>query len=225
MIVDGLGDFRRQRSGITDAGGAAERHQVEAELVEVGLQAGFAQILGDHLRAGRKRGLDPGLGGEPFGHGFARQEPSAHHDARVRGVGARRDGRDHHIAMAEIMGAALDRQPLRKLRALAELLVERSGEAVLGVLEGDAVLRALGAGQRWLDLRQLELEHVGEDRIGRRLGAVEALCLGIGGDQRDAVGAAPGVAQIFECVVVDREEAAGRAVFWRHVANGGTVGD
>ena len=35
--------------------------EVEAERVEVGLQAGLVEIVGDHLRAGRQRGLHPRL--------------------------------------------------------------------------------------------------------------------------------------------------------------------
>src|SRR3712207_7154614 len=54
------------------------------------------QVLGDDLGARRERGLDPGLGLEALRDGVARQEPGADHHARVRGVGARRDRRDHH---------------------------------------------------------------------------------------------------------------------------------
>ena len=66
---------------------------------------------------------------------------------------------------------------LAAVAAFVELLLHRHGEAGLDVLERDAVLRALGSGERRLDLRQFELEHVGEDRIRRRLGAVHALRL------------------------------------------------
>src|ERR1700704_889866 len=113
------------------------------------------------------------------------------------------------------MVAALDRKPLADLAALAELLVQRSGEAVLEILEGDAVLRTLGPSERGLDLRQLELEDVGEDRVRRGLGAEQTLRLGIGRHQGDAIRGAAGVAQILQRVVIDREEAAGRAIFGR----------
>ena len=109
--------------------------------------------------------------------------------------------------------------------ALVELLVHRRDEARLGLLERDAVLRALGAGERRLDAAELELEHVGEDRIERGLDAIHALRLGVGGDQIDPRLGAGGVGQIRDRVVVDREEAAGRAVFRRHVADGGAVRD
>ena len=108
LIVDGLGDFRRERSGIADAGGAAEADEIVAELVEILLQAGLVEILGDHLRAGRERGLDPRLDGQALRHRLARQQAGAHHHARIRRVGARRDRRDHHVAVAEIVVAAFD---------------------------------------------------------------------------------------------------------------------
>ena len=89
----------------------------------------------------------------------------------------------------------------------------------------DAVLRDAWVRQRGLDLRQFELEHVGEHRVGRRLGAIHALRLGIGGNQRDLRGRPAGIGEIAQRIVVDREEAAGRAVFGRHVADGGAIRD
>ena len=44
-------------------------------------------------------------------------------------------------------------------------------EARLDLLQRDAILRTLRAGERRLDAAEFELEHVGEDRIGRGLGA------------------------------------------------------
>ena len=60
-LLDGLGNGFRQRPGIADAGGAAIAHQVEAERVQRLGQARALQIVGDHLRAGRQRGLHPRL--------------------------------------------------------------------------------------------------------------------------------------------------------------------
>ena len=60
----------------------------------------------------------------------------------------------------------------------------------------------------------------GSARLG---GAIEALRLGVGLDQRDAVGLAAGVVEVADGLAVDREEAAGGAVFRRHVADGGAV--
>ena len=114
---------------------------------------------------------------------------------------------------------------LAAVAALVELFLHRHRESGLHVPERDAVLRTLGPGERGLDLRQFELEDVGEDRVGRRLGAVEALRLAIGGDQRNLRGGPGGIGEIAQRIVVDREEAAGRAVFGRHVADGGAIGD
>ena len=54
--------------------------------------------------------------------------------------------------------------------------------------------------------------------------APHALRLRIGLDQRDAVFGAAGHGEIADGLGVDREEAAGRAIFRRHVADGGAVG-
>ena len=225
VLVDGLGDFRRQRAGIADAGGAAEAHQVVADLVEVGLQPRLRQIFGDHLRAGRERSLHPRLGLEALGGGFAGEQPRRHHHARIGRVGARSNGGDHHVAVTEVVGAAGHRHAFADFRALAELFVERLDEGGLRLLEQHAVLRALRTRERRLDRTELELEQVGEDRVLRSLGAVETLRLGVGLDQRHGRGGTAGFIQIVDGVVVGREVAAGRAVFRRHVADGGAVLD
>ena len=56
-------------------------------------------------------------------------------------------------------------------------------------------------------------------------GAEQALRLGIGGNQRDAVGLAARGLEIIDGRGVDRKEAAGRAIFRRHVADGRLVRD
>ena len=183
------------------------------------------KIFADHLRAGRERGLHPRLDRKALGHRLAGEQPGGDHHARVGRVGAGRDRRDHHVAVAERVLAVLDRHALVHFAALAEFLVHRLGKAALHLLERHAVLRTLRAGKRRLDRAELELEHVGEDRILRGLGVVHALRLGVGQHQRDAIGRAAGVAQIADGVVVDRKEAAGGAVFGRHVAERGAVRD
>ena len=57
-FVDRFFDPRVERTGVADAGGAAVADDVEAELVEIGLQPGFVQVIGDDARAGRERSLD-----------------------------------------------------------------------------------------------------------------------------------------------------------------------
>ena len=107
----------------------------------------------------------------------------------------------------------------RHAQALGQLGLERAG----GVLQQHAVLRALRPGQRGLHGGEVELQRVGEDRVGR--GAPQALRLGIGLDQLDALLVTAGQAQIVERDLVDGEEAAGGAVFRGHVGDGGTVGE
>ena len=77
LVVDRLGDRRRQRTGIADAGGAAEADEVKADLVEFFLQAGLFEIFGNDLRAGSQRGLDPGLLLETAQVGVAGQQAGA----------------------------------------------------------------------------------------------------------------------------------------------------
>ena len=186
-VVDRLGILRRQRTGIADAGGAAEADQIEAELVEILLQAGLLEIFADHLRAGRQRGLHPRLGGQALGRGLARQQAGADHHARIGRVGAGGDRRDHHVAVADVVVLALDRHALLDLGTLVEFLVHRIGKAGFHFLQRDAILRTLRTGQRRLDRAEIELEDVGEHRIGRGLDAEHALRLGIGRHQRDHV--------------------------------------
>ena len=50
--VDRLGNRIRQRPGIADAGRAAVAHQIEAERVQVLLQARGRVVVGDHLASG-----------------------------------------------------------------------------------------------------------------------------------------------------------------------------
>ena len=110
LLVDGLADLGDERPGVADAGGAAVADQVEAELVEVRRQAGLLVVVGDHLRAGRERGLDPRLALEALLDGVLGQQRGADHDRRVGGVGARRDRGDRDRAVVE-----------RELRAVGEL--------------------------------------------------------------------------------------------------------
>ena len=57
-LVDRFFNPRVERTGVADAGGATVADDVEAELVEIGLQPGFRQVIGDDARAGGERSLD-----------------------------------------------------------------------------------------------------------------------------------------------------------------------
>ena len=117
VLVDRLGDLRRQRSGIADAGGAAEADQVEAELVEILLQAGLLEIFARRPASPAPARSSPtALTFRPLRRRFAGEQAGGDHHVRIRGVGARGDRRDHHVAVAEIVLAALDRHALASPR-------------------------------------------------------------------------------------------------------------
>ena len=54
LLVDRLGNLGRERTGIADAGGAAEPDEIVAKLVEVLLQPGLFEVVGDDLRTRRE---------------------------------------------------------------------------------------------------------------------------------------------------------------------------
>ncbi len=87
---------------VADAGGAAVADEVEAELVQVLVEAGALEVLGDDGRARRERGLHPRLALEPLLDRLAGEKPGADHHRRVRGVGAAGDRGDHHAAVVEL---------------------------------------------------------------------------------------------------------------------------
>ncbi len=88
VLVDGFRDGGAQRAGVSDAGGAAEADDVEADGVERLLQAGLFEVGGDDLRSGRERGFHPRRGLQALGDGVAGEQTGADEDARVGGVGA-----------------------------------------------------------------------------------------------------------------------------------------
>ena len=224
VVVDRLRDRLRQRAGIADAGGAAEAHEVEAERVQGLLQAGLLEILAHHLRAGGQRGLHPRLGAQALGDGVAGEQARADHHRGVRRVGAAGDRRDHHVAVTDVEVRALDGIAAGDVGGLLELGLHRGGEARLGAVEEHPVLRALRAGERGPDLAHVELQRVGEDRVGGVGVAPHALRLGVGLDQGDPVVGAAGDLQEVDGLLVDREEAAGGAVLGGHVGDRRPVG-
>ena len=143
--------------------------------------------------------------------GVAREQARGHHDRRVGGVRARRDGGDHDVAV--VHGLAV--------RALAR----RVGGAEAGgdVGQRHAILRAARAGEAGRDAVEVELDERAERRRGIAVAAEEALLLVVRVDERHEV-AAPGGAQVAQHLVVDREERGGRAVLGRHVGERRAVG-
>ncbi len=126
--------------------------------------------------------------------------------------------------MAEIEILAFHRDTAADLDRLLVVALHRGGETGRHGLERDAAFRTLRAGHRRHDGREIKLQRVGEHRIGRRLGVEQARGLAVLFDQRDARRLAAGRLEIIERLGIDREEAAGRAVFRCHVGDGGAVG-
>ena len=221
IVVDRRADLRSKRPRIADAGGAAIADQVEADGVQILAQPGGVEIVGHDLASGREAGLDPWLAGEAQRPRLAGDEPGGDQHRRVGGVGAAGDRGDHHVAIADVELLALDR-----ITVVAALLVgalKLGVEHLVDVGQANPVLRPLGAGERRLDRRHVEVQHVGEQRIGRRGVAPHALRLRIGTDQLDPRIVAAGQLEVIDGPLVDREEAAGRAIFGRHVGDGRPV--
>ena len=102
-----LRDVVRQRTAIADARGAAVAHQIEAQRIEIGPQAGFFNVVGDNFRSRRKTGFHPGLCSKTAFDGFLRQQAGAEHQRRIRGVGATGYRRDHHRSIGQIEFVAI----------------------------------------------------------------------------------------------------------------------
>ena len=98
---DDVFDASVKWAGVSDAGGAAVADGLEAEFVELGLQAGLGEVIGHHTAAWAEAGFHGWLDGETEGVGFLGEQSSREHDTRVAGVGATGDGRDQDGAVGD----------------------------------------------------------------------------------------------------------------------------
>src|SRR5207237_180606 len=106
---------------------------------------------------------------------------------------------------------------------LLVLVVEDRLEALPDPVQRDSVLWPAGAGQAGTDLRQVELEQLGE---GGRFGPVlteEPLLSAVALDQLYVLRAPSSHPQVAQRLTVDGEESAGGAVLGAHVGEGGPV--
>ena len=111
----------------------------------------------------------------------------------------------------------------RRGMLLLDVVVDVLAERRLRVGQRDAVLRALGPGDRRHHVGQVQLDVLGELRL--TLGVVpHALFLGVRLDQRQLLLAAAGHPQVVDGDLVDREDRCGGAEFGAHVAQRGAVG-
>ena len=224
IVVDRLGDLLVERSGVTDAGGAADSDEIESELVEILLQVGLLEVGADDLAARRQRGLHPRLLGEALLDGVAGEQTGADEHARIRRVGAAGDRRDHDVAVAEVPILAFDLDALLHLAGLLVLALERGGETGADLFKRDAAFRTLRAGHRGHDFAEVERERVGADGIGGGCRAEHVLRLGVLLHQGKVAVVAAGHLQVVQRLAIDGEEAAGRAILRRHVADGRAIG-
>src|SRR5260370_16440213 len=82
-FVDCFLDLRMQWSGVANAGGATVANEIKSELIEIFLQSGFVEIIGNNARTGRERSFHRGIDAQtPFDRFFRKQTPRDHH-ARV----------------------------------------------------------------------------------------------------------------------------------------------
>ncbi len=220
VVLDGRADGVGQRTAIADARGAAETHQLEIQFVQERRQPRGIEIVGDHLGAGGETRLHPGLGVQAALDGFFGQQAGAEHQRRIGCVRATGDGGDDHRAVRQLETVAI----VFYFDVFLRRAFHGGGKRRFRLAQRHAILRALGPGERGLDLGEIEFERVGKDRVGRLIGTEDALQLGVSVDQGDAFGAAAGEAQIVERFRVHREEAHGRAVFGGHIGDGGAVG-
>ncbi len=112
---------------------------------------------------------------------------------------------------------------VRAVRIVDAERPERLEERFLRARERHPVLRPARSGKRRLDVAEIELDDL---RVRRVVGRVvpEQVLLAVGLDEGDPLRAAAGQAQVLERDLVDREEAARRAVLGRHVPERRAIG-
>ena len=224
-LTNRIADRHRQWAGIADAGGATIADGVEAERIEVRRETGLVEVGGDHQRAGRQAGLDPRLDLEAELIGLLGEDASADHDRRIGSIGARSNRRDHYCTVLHFDVVAVDRN-----RGGA---TGRAGGGVdfklleIGGLDGsqiNAVLRTLRARESGYHAAHVEFHGVGVDRFRAGCVAPQAGGLGIGFDQGDLLGTATRELEVRDGFRVDRKDAAGCAVFRRHIGQCRAIG-
>ena len=156
-----------------------------------------------------------------------RQQSRRNQNARIGGVRAGSNCRYHHIAVAQRVRFFRHLNSLGQVvGALAVSAVgfrqgNQFGKLPLQRAQGDAVLRALGSGDRRLHFGQIQLQHL---RILARFRRTEhPLRLMVGFNRRQMTPLASGGAEIIQCLLIHRKESHCRPVFRGHVADCGAV--
>ena len=158
-----------------------------------------------------------GLLARPLTAGRVRRRRSAV-ATLVRGCVGRREGLLDRLVVAGRLGGVV-----RVVVAVRGVVGQGVAEGGLGLGDLDAVLGALGSGERRDDRGDVELELLGVARLGVRV-VPEPLLLGVGLDERELLLGTAGQAEVVDGLLVDREDRDGRAELRAHVADRGAVG-
>src|SRR5690606_40744811 len=102
VLQNGRIEVRRQVAGVADAGGAAIGGHVESQLLEVGQQAGLAQVVGDDAGSGGQRCLDVRRDFQARLDSFLRQQAGGQQNAGVGGIGTGSNGGDQDVAVVQL---------------------------------------------------------------------------------------------------------------------------
>ena len=241
VLGHGVRHLLRQRPRVPDARRAPEPHEREAELVEVRREPGRVEVLGHDARTRSERRLDPRLGVQARLDGLLREQAGREHHGGVRRVRAARDRGDHDRAVTDravverhrllrtrldgLVGVdpdlrvpALLEEPadLARVGVGLEPVAERLDERTPHARERDAVLRPLRSGDRGFDRGEVELDDLGEGRLGVAVATEQALLLRVALDEIDPV-APPGEPEVAQGLVVDRPVRGRGPVLGAHV--------
>ncbi len=203
---------RQQHAGVAGVGAAGDGSNQHVAIAHrgvgaLGRQRGRAGLF---MRSGQRRLVGLHLGHKarrPHGGGLAIWRGANHHliaavdvKARVQQIG---------WAVEAVVGIGLAEQVGKLARHLAQL---------------DAVLRALGASQAGGDLPQVELHDLRVIHLARQRHAKQPLGPEIGLECFDLTLGAARALEVLDGSLVHREKAHGGTIFWRHVADGGAIG-
>lgn len=235
LAFDDIFNASVERAGVANAGGAAVADGLEAELVELDLEAGLVEVIGHDAAAWAEAGFDGRLHGEALRVRFLGEQTGGEHDARIGGIRAACDGGDEHGAIGDgvfRVGFAVhdDFGGLEGLR-FAEttglhIRAEQVAELRFQCRHFDAVLRTLRTGHAGHHAAEVDL-HLGGEFDAALLGgdAPHALRFVVGLDGLAKFLAAAGAAQVGDGFFVHAEEAHRRAILRCHVGDGRTIGD
>ena len=107
VFVDRLLDLRMERAGVADAGRATVADEIESELIEIRLQSGLGEVIGDDARSRRERSLHRRIDRQSALDRFLREQTGGEHHARVTRVRATGDRRDQDAAVADLAFAVM----------------------------------------------------------------------------------------------------------------------